>query len=184
MQGYLRTNPIYENVFETVWLWSEFPAKREFGKSDVGIDLVALTKDNEYWAIQCKCFQEDAQIDKKDVDSFLATSSRVFTIGGKKIGFSYRLWISTTNKWGLNAEEALTNQNPPVSRINLFDLENAQVDWEKLDEGIFGHKARLAKKIVKHHQQIAIDKVHEYFLDAEKEGNLSWRVGQVRPTLL
>lgn len=86
MQGYLRTSPIYENVFETVWLWSEFPAKREFGKSDVGIDLVALTTDNEYWAIQCKCFQEDAQIDKKDVDSFLATSSREFSSDGKKPG--------------------------------------------------------------------------------------------------
>ena len=141
MQGYLRTSPIYENVFETVWLWSEFPAKREFGKSDVGIDLVALTTDNEYWAIQCKCFQEDAQIDKKDVDSFLATSSREFSSDGKKTRFSYRLWISTTNKWGQNAEEALHNQNPPVSRINLFDLENAKVDWEKLDEGVFGHKA-------------------------------------------
>ena len=148
MQGYLLTSPIYENIFETVWLWSEFPAKREFGKSDVGIDLVALTKDNEYWAIQCKCFQEDAQIDKKDVDSFLATSSREFSVDGKKIRFSHRLWISTTNKWGQNAEEALYNQNPPVSRINLFDLETAQVDWEKLDEGVFGHKARLAKKTV------------------------------------
>lgn len=168
MQGYLRTSPIYENVFETVWLWSEFPAKREFGKSDVGIDLVALTTDNEYWAIQCKCFQEDAQIDKKDVDSFLATSSREFSSDGKKTRFSYRLWISTTNKWGQNAEEALHNQNPPVSRINLFDLENAKVDWEKLDEGVFGHKARLAKKTVKPHQIIAIEKVHNHFLDADR----------------
>lgn len=168
MQGYLLTTPIYENIFKTVWLWNEFPSKREFGKSDVGIDLVVLTKENEYWAIQCKCFQEDAQIDKKDVDSFLATSSREFSANGKKIRFAHRLWISTTNKWGQNAEEALHNQNPPVSRINLSDLESAQVDWEKLDEGIFGNKARLAKKTVRAHQKEAIDKIHEYFIDADR----------------
>ena len=169
MQGYLLTNPMYENIFEKVWLWNDFPSKSQFGKSDVGIDLVALTNDNEYWAIQCKCFQEDAHIDKKDVDSFLATSSREFsTKDGKKIRFSHRLWVSTTNKWGQNAEEALHNQNPPVSRINLFDLESAPVDWEKLDEGIFGHKARLAKKTVKPHQTEAIDNVHEHFKNADR----------------
>lgn len=169
MRGYLLTNPMYENKFGEVWLWKEFPYKNEFGGSDTGIDLVALTKDNEYWAIQCKCYQEDTQIDKKDVDSFLATSSREFSIGdSKKVRFSHRLWISTTNKWGKNAEEALHNQNPPVSRINLFDLETAPVDWEKLDEGVFGSKARKAKKIVRPHQRVAIDKVHEHFKEADR----------------
>jgi len=169
MKGYLLTNPIYENIFKTVWLWNEFPFKEEFGGSDTGIDLVALTKDNEYWAIQCKCYQEETQIDKKEVDSFLATSSREFSIEtGQIVRFSHRLWISTTNKWGANAEEALHNQNPPVSRINLFDLENAPVDWEKLDTGIFGFKARLVKKIIRPHQKEAIDKVHEYFKDADR----------------
>jgi predicted helicase len=169
MRGYLLTNPIYENKFEKVWLWSEFPFKDKFGGSDTGIDLVALTKDNEYWAIQCKCYQEDTQIDKKDVDSFLATSSREFTIDdGQIVRFSHRLWISTTNNWGGNAEEALHNQNPPVSRINLFDLEATPVDWGKLDEGIFGFKARLAKKTIRPHQSEAIDKVHEHFKEADR----------------
>ena len=38
--------------------------------SDTGIDLVALKHDGDYWAIQCKCYSEDAVIDKKSVDSF------------------------------------------------------------------------------------------------------------------
>src|SRR5450759_1916329 len=139
MKGYLLTSPIYENEFEKVWLWNEFPYNDQFGASDIGIDLVALTKNKEYWAIQCKCYQEDTRIDKKHVDSFIATSSRFFSIiDGKKEEFSHRLWISTTNKWGQNAEETLHNQSPPVSRINLFDLESAPVDWERLDKGIFG----------------------------------------------
>ncbi len=169
MQGYLLTNPIYENKFETLWLWSEFPYRDQFGGSDTGIDLVALTKEDEYWAIQCKCYQDDTQIDKKHVDSFLATSGREFTTeGSKNVRFSHRLWISTTNKWGKNAEEALTNQIPPVSRINFADLENAPVDWEKLDEGIFGTKARLAKKTIRLHQREAIDKVHAHFKESDR----------------
>jgi predicted helicase len=116
MKGYLLTSPIYENEFEKVWLWNEFPYNDQFGASDIGIDLVALTKNKEYWAIQCKCYQEDTRIDKKHVDSFIATSSRFFSIiDGKKEEFSHRLWISTTNKWGQNAEETLHNQSPPVS---------------------------------------------------------------------
>ncbi|MCL2311756.1 MAG: DEAD/DEAH box helicase family protein [Firmicutes bacterium] len=169
MRGYLLTTPLYENIIETVWLWNDFPSKREFGRADVGIDLVARTKDGEYWAIQCKCFQEDAQIDKQEVDSFLATSSRSFLDDdGQKRIFSHRLWISTTNKWSQNAEESLHNQNPPVSRINLSDLESASVDWQKLDEGIFGYKARVSKKSVKRHQEEAIKKVHDYFLTADR----------------
>ncbi|WAI01351.1 DEAD/DEAH box helicase [Methanogenium organophilum] len=169
MQGYLLTNPIYENKFETVWLWNEFPFKHELGGSDTGIDIVALTKDNEYWAIQCKCYQEDTPISKGDVDSFLATSSREFSTGNsEKVRFSHRLWISTTNKWGKNAEEALHNQNPPVSRINLLDLETAPIDWESLDKGIFGPKARLAKKTIRPHQKEAMDNVHEHFLEEDR----------------
>ncbi|MDO8727916.1 MAG: DEAD/DEAH box helicase family protein [Candidatus Methanoperedens sp.] len=168
MKGYLLTNPIYENIFEKVWLWNEFPHSDRFGTSDLGIDLVALTKNKEYWAIQCKCYQEDTRIDKKHVDSFLATSSRVFSIDGKEERFSHRLWISTTNKWGQNAEETLHNQNPPVSRINFSDLESAPVDWERLDEGIFGTGARLTKKNIRPHQQEAIDKVLEHFKEADR----------------
>jgi predicted helicase len=36
---------------------------------DTGIDLVALTTEDDYWAIHCKCFQESATIDKPAVDT-------------------------------------------------------------------------------------------------------------------
>ncbi len=51
MQAYLQTDPQYSNRFSEVWLWSEFPARRDFGGADIGIDLVARTFDGEYWAI-------------------------------------------------------------------------------------------------------------------------------------
>jgi predicted helicase len=169
MQGYLLTDPKYSSNIKKVWLWNEFPGRKDLGGSDTGIDLVALTIDGDYWAIQCKFFQESTLIDKPAVDSFLATSSKAF-IGDdfKTIKFSQRLWISTTNKWGANASEAIKNQNPPVTRINLFDLQEAPIDWDKLEKGIFGEESRTPKKLLRSHQQLALDKTIEHFKDADR----------------
>jgi predicted helicase len=164
MQAYLQTDPKYAYRFKKVWLWNKFPGKFDLGSIDTGIDLVALTHEGDYWAIQCKCHQESSVIDKPAVDSFLSTSSREFKNEQlKTVGFSFRLWISTTNKWGPNATEAIKNQNPPVTRINLHDLRVAPVDWEKLDKGITGAKSRIVERVLKPHQTKALEKVHEYF---------------------
>lgn len=78
MQAYLKTDPKYAAKFKTVWLWNEFPWKLDLGGVDSGIDIVAVTHEGDYWAVQCKCYLEDARIDKPAVNSFLATSSREF----------------------------------------------------------------------------------------------------------
>lgn len=170
MQAYLQTDPQYAAQFKKVWLWNEFPGRNDLGGGDTGIDLVAVTHHNEYWAIQCKCFQQSATIDKPAVDSFLSTSGREFkdveTFQTTK--FSQRLWISTTNKWGANAEEAIRNQNPPVIRINLHDLVDAQVDWDKLEQGIHGESARVEKKKLFPHVLEVRDKVCDYFKQHER----------------
>ncbi len=164
MQGFLLTDPTYTPLIKTVWLWSEFPARSELGGQDTGIDLVALTFDGEYWAVQCKCYQADSTIDKRSLDSFLATSSREFkNEQGERTRFACRLWISTTNNWGANAAEAIINQNPPFNRINLHNLQDASVDWEKLDAGIFGEPSRVAKKQLRPHQLTALNEANKHF---------------------
>lgn len=169
MQAYLKTDPRYAYQFKKVWLWNEFPGKKDLGGSDTGIDLVAVTHDNDFWAIQCKCYQETATIDKPEVDSFLSTSSREFRDEElKTTRFAQRLWISTTNKWGAKAYEAIRNQNPPVTRINLHDLLEAPVDWEKLEQGIHGEKGRTQKKKLYPHVLEVRDKVVEYFNEHER----------------
>lgn len=169
IQAYLKTDPQYKNLFKKVWLWNEFPAKNDLGGNDTGIDLVAVTHFNEYWAIQCKCYQETTIIDKPSVDSFLSTSSRKF-VGEdfKTTSFAQRLWISTTNKWGPNALQAIRNQNPPVTRINLHNLIEAGVDWEKLEQGIHGEAARTEKKKLYPHVLDVRDKVVDYFKENER----------------
>ena len=164
MQAYLLTDPIYSLLFKKVWLWNEFFAKNDLGGKDTGIDMVALTVEGNFWAIQCKCFQEDSYIDKPAVDAFLSTSSKTFSDeNSQTAAFTHRLWISTTNKWGSNAEEAIKNQNPPVSRISLYDLQNTPVDWEKLEKGVHGEAARNAKKSLLPHQAKAVEDTHKYF---------------------
>lgn len=171
IQLYLMTDKKYSDMLETVWMWEEFPYRKEFGKgNDIGIDLVAKTYDNEYWAIQCKAYAEERQIAKKDVDTFLSTSSKTFEIEtGEKINFSYRLFVSTTNNWSNTAEETLKNQTPPVARLNLSELENAPVNWFQIENGLFGEKARVhEKKQIRNHQKEALESVNEYFKTSDR----------------
>ena len=163
MRGYLLTSPIYAKTLKTVWMWHEFPFRSQFGGSDLGIDLVALSYEGEFWAIQCKCYLDGTAIDKAEVDSFLSTSGKSFFTDARQVNFAHRLWISTTNKWGSNAEETILRQTPPVNRIGLFDLENDGVDWEKLAQGIFGDGSRQKPFTVREHQQKALDCAKEYF---------------------
>jgi predicted helicase len=164
MQAYLYTDPKYTSLIDKVWLWSEFPHRSTFGGQDVGIDLVAMTVEGDYWAIQCKCYREEARIDKAEVDTFLSTSGRSFEEdSGEIVKFSQRLWISTTNNWSSKANESLRNQQPGVTRLNLHDLMDAPVDWELIDDGIFGERARVAKKILRPHQTQAAANAIKYF---------------------
>ena len=123
MQAFLRTYQPYNGLFSSVWLWSEFPYRHDFGSGqDIGIDLVCKTFGNEYWAVQCKCYRDDAYISKDDVDSFISASGKMFQgADGADTCFSHRLWISTTNNWSSNAEESLRNQIYEVHRLNLSE---------------------------------------------------------------
>ncbi len=170
MLRYLQTDRLYANLFKKVWLWADFPAKNDLGGKDTGIDLVALTQGGDYWAVQCKCYDEATTIDKPAIDTFLSTSSRQFKNEQlQTTGFAKRLWISTTNKWGTNAEEAIKNQNPEVIRISAGQLNQAAVDWEKIAQGLEGKAALLAiKKSPKTHQETAILAANNYFKTQER----------------
>jgi predicted helicase len=165
IQGYLKTDPMYANKFKEVWLWSEFPYKHELGSQDTGIDLVAQEDTGEYWAIQCKFYDESSPISKKDVDTFLSTSSRSFQDGQS---FSNRLFISTTNKWSSNAEDSIKNQTPPVVRLGLNDLKESPVKWDKLEEGLTGQLARDTQRELRDHQKDALSNTHEHFKEANR----------------
>ncbi|MBQ8488054.1 MAG: DEAD/DEAH box helicase [Prevotella sp.] len=175
MKLWFLTDPRYSNL-EQVWLWEEFPARKDFGGKDLGIDLVARTETGDYWAIQCKCYAEDAIISKGTVDSFLANASRTFNLplppseGGGSMEFSNLVWVQTTRKrWGANAEAAIQGLSKPFNRISLYDLEISAVDWEKLKAGLYGDDAKLPGKQPRPHQLTAMSRAYEYFVEQRNE---------------
>ena len=79
------TDPQFGRRTQNIWLWQDFPGRESLGGKDLGIDLVAemkpeITGDNEFWAIQCKCYDKNSTIDKKAVDSFLSNAQRAFIL--------------------------------------------------------------------------------------------------------
>lgn len=169
MKKYLQVEPQYKNKLKTIWLWNEFPFRADFSGKDTGIDLVAQTYEGDYWAIQCKCYAEDNRIDKAGVDSFLATSSKSFrNENAQTVMFKQRLWISTTNNWNSEAEETIKNQNPPVARISLSDLENSSeyINWDELVNG--SGKVLKPKKTLRDHQKEALEAFAEHFKVADR----------------
>ncbi|MBR1912675.1 MAG: restriction endonuclease [Treponema sp.] len=105
IKAYLLTKPEYKTQLSDVWLWSDFPYKDQFGTGgkDTGIDIVCRTYDGEYWAVQCKCYQENKKVDLATVSTFITTSQFPFIIDGEQKTFSHRIWIDTTIN-GFNLE--------------------------------------------------------------------------------
>lgn len=118
---FLRVDPQYANTLEKVWMWNEWPYRWQ--EENTGIDLVAVEKNTgNFWAIQCKFYESDTPLKKEDISSFLADSGKVFQVEGKERTFSYRLIVSTTDKWGRNAEEVTNDQSIPVGTLYINEL--------------------------------------------------------------
>ncbi len=159
MITYLRNEATYRDLYSDVWTYADWAEQQGLDKRDAGIDLVAKTHGtNELHAIQCKFYAEDYRVQKSDIDSF-------FTASGKST-FKHRIIVSTTANWSTHAEDALQDQNPPVSKIDLNDLENSQIDWAKYQPG----KAAVLqdKKSLRPHQTNALNAVIEGFKTAER----------------
>ena len=180
MRVYLLNLPKYKVLLDKVWLWKDFPYRKDFGSGhDLGIDLVALTFSGEYWAVQCKCYSEDAYMTEGAVATFLTTSGKRFSDGTLETKrFSRRLWIATSDKWSGNAESSLENQVPPVMRIGLNDLVTSPVDWAGLESKAHGGKAvrSLAPRKPFEHQEEAIAAAHAHFA-ANDRGKLIMACG-------
>ncbi|WP_259331110.1 DEAD/DEAH box helicase [Acetobacter pasteurianus] len=99
--------------------------------------------------MQCKFYAPEHKITKKDIDTFFSASGKSW--------FSHRVIVATTNHWNSNAEDTLANQHPPVSKIDLLDLETSIIDWSQYQPK---QKPVLReKKKPREHQETAIGNV-------------------------
>lgn len=164
--NYLVTDPQYADRLADVWLWSEWPDR---SGADVGIDLVARERGTgDYWAIQCKFYDPLHSIQKADIDSFFTASGKRFATKDGERGFSHRIIVSTTDKWGKHAEEALADQSIPVTRLWFKDLADSPIDWGQFSLRDVKDIRLKPKKELREHQCEAIFNVLDGFREIDR----------------
>ena len=165
---YLLLEPEYATKLKSVWLLREVPTplarKLKLPSDDQGIDLLAETKEGEYWAIQSKYREEsDQSITWREISTFTGLAFGVCR------GFSYGLIASPT--------ERITNVLKHQDRIGFAALDV----WQRLDEEFFKrlqqhlhHKREVLKpRLPRPHQNQAIADAFTYFVKKKhKRGKL------------
>ena len=140
---YLRNEAYYRDQYSDVWTYAQWAQLQGLDKRDAGIDLVARVQGTgDIHAIQCKLYAPDYRLQKSDIDSF-------FTASGKK-PFAQRIIVTTTNHWSDHAEDALRDQQPPVSKIDLSALEASQIDWAKYQPKVAASVLKEQKSLLPH----------------------------------
>jgi predicted helicase len=159
--SYLQVDPAYSDYFDKVWLYPAWARENGLPGNDVGIDLVARNRETgDITAIQCKFYAENAYLDKKEIDSF-------FTASGKD-PFRERIIFSTTDNWSKNAEDAIHNQQIPVVRVRVQDLDESGIDWSSFSLKTPDALSLKPKKTPFAHQEEAIQAAKNHFAEHER----------------
>ncbi|WP_180126738.1 MULTISPECIES: type ISP restriction/modification enzyme [unclassified Acinetobacter] len=156
---YFEHEPFYADLFAAVQTYTEWAKEQGLSGKDTGIDLVATTKDGEFHAIQCKLYDADRTVSKKEIDSFLSAASKTY--------FARRIIVSTTHAWSDNALATLENQDPSVTKIDLETLAQSAIDWSQ-----FAEKKEVIfkpKKELRDHQKAALVNVKAGLYDQKLE---------------
>ena len=168
---YLRLHPRYATIIKNVWnLRKETSGairrKLKLPSSDEGIDLVAETKEGEYWAIQCKYLSDPNQsLGRKQLSTFtdLALNlnknfslALVCTSGNR---FSYKLQKFYGDKISLLGGDSFRELNE-----EFFSLVHAELR---------GRAKKIKKLTPRAHQKRAIRNAHKHFIkDKESRGKM------------
>ena len=165
VRQYLLLDSQMRTQFSEVYLWRDWPGNK--GLPDTGIDLVAIQdarggEDAGAVAIQCKFFAPTHRIQKKDIDSFLSESG--------KNPFVRRIVVETTGTaWSPHAEQAIVDQQIPITRIGLTDLRNSDIDWASYQLSKPEQDASLQeRKSLRDHQVSAITDVFKGFEESAR----------------
>ena len=125
---YFKIAPEYKTKFKNVYLLNEVPNKLKrklnLPNTDEGIDLIAETKNNEYWAIQCK---------------YRSNKNETLKIKGDLATFNN---LAFTNCKNISHGIVCTTINKPPKKIKLlksigFELLNTWTGLDKNDSELF-----------------------------------------------
>ncbi|MEC0581814.1 DEAD/DEAH box helicase family protein [Bacillus spizizenii] len=153
---YFKNEPMYKRLFDGVWTLNEVPVEYGIPKTDTGVDLVAKERETGLLvAIQCKYYAEDTIIQKQHIDSFLNEIGKKYYAKG--------IIITSTDRWGKNAEEALSGRDKEITRISLTQLKDSQIDWSEFTFSKPEQVKVQQKKSPRDHQIPAIEAVVKGF---------------------
>ena len=159
VKAFLEEDKAQSERFDRVWLWPEWPGNG--GRHDTGIDVVARQRDSgDLVAIQCKFYAPGSVIGLTELNKFLAAYSTT--------QFSSGIFVSTSERWGSNAENALQNRDKPVVRWGPDVFEKSSIDWEAFSLTRPKALARRKTKGLREYQKQALDDVLEGFEDHDR----------------
>jgi superfamily II DNA or RNA helicase len=168
VKAYLLLDPEYATKLRHVWLHREVPTSvrdaLKLPAADKGIDLIAQTKEGEFWAVQCK-YRTDTErsLPWREISTFTGLAFGVCR------NISFGLVCTTT--------ERITHVLKSQDRIGFCALDV----WQNLDAEFFNRlRAALSQKPTplkplapRLHQVAAIKDAHAHFVrKKERRGKL------------
>lgn len=152
---YISTEPYYKDLYREVLPYAEWHKK--YGKflkllpsKDTSIDLIAVTEDYEYHAVQCKNFHNHHKILPTDINDFLISANEDY--------FTHKIIVATTDYWSPEARQMLEEDNQQPSLISLNALEVSVIDWEKFELSTNTVEMKRLKKLWLH-QHLALNDI-------------------------
>ncbi len=157
-QAYLLTMPEYKSILKEVWLYDDVPKKvldkLALPSKDFGIDLIAATKNNEYWSVQSKFKSPNQTLRYSDLTSFSTLSF------SKSKNISLGI-ISHTSTKPIRNKKLLGN---------ITELGSGR--WKKISDNEWGNirnfcqqkPIKLKKRKKRKHQIEVISAASDYFV--------------------
>ena len=147
MKQFFETDDIWKKQFKKIEMWNTYRGIN--GDVDKGIDLVGTHYDGTECAIQCKCWNDDAILDLKDIATTFADKDRYKKMNRVIIVFTGKRPTKHVSKHIIDTNSTLLMKDK---------LRESPIDWNENKL-----KSIIEPKILKQHQTDAINSTLEKF---------------------
>lgn len=121
---FLKNDPLWKSRLSDVWMWNNAPTN---DGADIGIDLVARDReDGSYWAIQCKCYDDNSTLDYQTVSTFYGKA-------GNKGLYPHTMIVTTAARYSSNLDAVASDWE--TVRIFTDDMADSDIDYANWIEG-------------------------------------------------
>ena len=173
---YLLTDPTFATKLTVVWHHSSVPTKvadeLDLQRPEIGVDLIARTRDGDYWAIQCKFHQDRTQnVTYDELKTFLSITERRQTYER----LSHRLVCTSADGVSERVQAAHPHKLGYLTAADFSAL--GPEEFRRFREFLAGQKPTFHPASPRPHQQRAIENAIKHFKDGGTDK------GQAHPPL-